>query len=61
MKPAATVATIFLALVAIAHLVRYLLHVDITAGGKAVPMWPSLVAFLFTGGLALMLWREGRR
>jgi hypothetical protein len=26
-----------------------------------IPLWSSLVAFVFTGGLAILLWRESRR
>ena len=61
MKPAARLATTFLALVAIAHLLRLLLRVEVIAGGVAIPLWLSAVACLVTGGLAIMLWRESRR
>jgi len=60
-KPVALVATIFLALVAVAHLVRLALRVEVIAGGMVVPMWMSVVASVFTGGLAILLWRESRR
>jgi len=61
MKPAALVAVIFLALVALGHLVRVALRLQVTVGGTDVPMWMSVVACIFTGGLAIMLWRERRR
>ncbi len=61
MKPAALVATVFLALVAIGHLVRVLLRLDLIAAGVVVPSWVSVVACLFTGSLAVMLWKECRR
>ena len=61
MKPVALVATIFLALVAAAHLLRVALQVEVTAGGMAVPIWMSMAASVITGGLAIMLWRESRR
>ncbi len=61
MKPAALVATVFLALVGIAHLVRIVLRLDLVAAGLAVPLWASAVACVFTSGLAVMLWRESRR
>jgi hypothetical protein len=60
-KPAALIATVFLALVGIAHLVRVLLGLDLVAAGMVVPIWISMVACVFTGGLAVMLWRESRR
>jgi hypothetical protein len=61
MKPIARIVTIFLALVALAHLLRLVLQVEVIAGGVAVPLWLSALACLFTGGLAVLLWREGRR
>lgn len=61
MKPAALVATLFLAVIALAHLARVAFHVEVTASGFAIPMWMSVLAFVFTGGLSLALWRESRR
>jgi hypothetical protein len=60
-KPAALVSTVFLALVAFAHVVRLALCVDVTVGQLAIPTWASLIAFVFTGGLAYALWRESGR
>jgi hypothetical protein len=60
MKPATLVGTIFIFVVAVLHLVRILLHVELTVNGVMVPMWMSIVAFLFTGGLAIMMFRENR-
>lgn len=60
MKPAALVATIFLALIALAHVLRVALRVQVTVGGTDLPMWMSVVACIFTGGLAIVLWRENR-
>jgi hypothetical protein len=61
MKPAALVATIFIALIAFVHLVRLVLHVEVTVGGSPVPMWTSMIALVFTGGLAILLYKENRR
>jgi hypothetical protein len=61
MKPAALVAVIFLALVALGHLFRVALRLPVTVGGTDIPMWMSVVACIFAGGLAIMLWRESRR
>jgi hypothetical protein len=60
MKPAPLLAMILLALVAIAHLFRLLLRVEIVAGGVVVPLWVSVFGFLAPGALAVALWR-GRR
>ena len=61
MKPVARIATIFLALVALAHLLRVALHIPVTAGNVVIPLWASALACVFTGGLSVMLWRESRR
>ena len=61
MKPATLVSTIFLFVVAILHLVRILFHVELTVNGVIVPMWLSIFGFLFTAGLAIMMWRENWR
>jgi hypothetical protein len=45
----------------VAHLVRILLRVEVTASGTVVPIWVSAVACVFTGVLAILLWRESRR
>lgn len=61
MKAIVRLATIFLALVALAHLLRLVMRVEVTAGGVTIPLWASALACVFTGGLAIMLWRESRR
>jgi hypothetical protein len=58
MKPATLVATIFLFVVAILHLARLIFHFELTVNGATVPMWLSIIGFLFTGGLAILMWRE---
>ena len=61
MKPASLLATLFLALVALAHLARVVAGVPVRVGAFGIPPWMSVVAFLFCGALALALLREGRR
>jgi hypothetical protein len=61
MKPMARLATIFLALVALAQFLRLVLQVEVTAGGVSIPLWASALACVFTGGLSIMLWRESTR
>jgi hypothetical protein len=60
MKPAALVTCIFLALVAVAHLVRFLLGIPIVIGAIAIPAWLSALGFLGPGALVVWLWREQR-
>ena len=61
MKPVARITTIFLALVAVAQFLRLLLRVEVVAGGVRIPLWAGALACLFTGALAILLWREGHR
>ena len=61
MKPAALVCTLFLALIAVAHLLRIVFQVPVTAGPWVIPMWASALAFVGPGALALWLWREQRK
>jgi hypothetical protein len=61
MKPARLLATIVLSLIAFGHLLRLVFHIEAIVGGFIVPMWMSVVACLFMGGLAVMLSRENRR
>jgi hypothetical protein len=61
MKPVARITTIFLALVALGHLLRLVLRVEVIAGDVTIPLWLSAVACVFTGGLAVLLWREQKR
>ena len=60
MRPFTTIAVFVLAIVAFAHLLRAIAGWEIVIGGVVLPMWPSLLAFLFAGGLAVGLWREAR-
>ena len=59
-KPAEVMAVALLAAVAIAHLLRILLGLQVTVADRHIPMWVSGVAFLVAGGIAVGLWR-GRR
>jgi hypothetical protein len=54
MRPVARITTIFLALVALAQFLRLVLRVEVTAGGVSIPLWASLLACVFTGGLSIM-------
>ncbi len=43
-------------LVCLAQLGRLVTGLEVTAAGHVVPMWPSVLAFLLTGGLCAWLW-----
>ena len=61
MKPATLSATVLLASVALAHLLRVAFGVQVTVADRFIPMWVSAVAFVVAGGVAFMLWRGARR
>ncbi len=58
MKPAAFLATLFLALVAVLHVLRLVFQVEVVAGSTVVPMWASVLGVLLPAALAFGLWRE---
>ena len=58
MKPAHTLAIALLALVAIGHIVRLLLHMELVISRVTIPMWPSVAAVVVFLGVAVALWRE---
>ena len=60
MKPFTTVAVVFLALIAVVHLLRLFAGWEVTVVGFVIPVWWSGLGFLIAGGLALMVWRESR-
>ena len=60
MKPATHLASILLAVVSLAHLLRALFGVQMTLADRIIPMWVSWVGFVVAGSVAFMLWREAR-
>jgi len=60
MKPATMISTLFLAVVAVGHLLRLVLGVETRVGGILVPLWVSVIACVVPAGLAVALWRENR-
>ena len=61
MKPASLFATMFLSLVALAHLLRLLFQVSVTVSSTEIPMWASLLGVIGPGALAAWLWQERKR
>ena len=57
-KPFTLIAVAFLALIALLQLLRFFLAWEIMINGVPIPVWASAIAFVFAGGLALMVWRE---
>lgn len=61
MTPSRTIAALLLALIAIAQATRLAFGWPVTIGSFSVPLWASAVAALVAGGIAVMLWRDGRK
>ena len=60
MKTGTRLAVILFTLVAIAHLLRLLYSIPITAGDWDVPQWISLFGVVVPGLVAWLLWRESK-
>ena len=43
----------------LAPVVRLVLQFEVAAGGGCIPLWASALACMATGGVAILLWREG--
>ncbi len=60
MKPAVTVAAVFLCAIAILHLVRIVMGVAITVGSTEIPIWVSAFGIVVPGAIAVGLWRSAK-
>jgi len=60
MKPFTTIAIVFLTLIAILQLTRFVRGWEVMINGVSIPVWVSGLAFVIAGGIAAMLWRESR-
>ena len=58
MKPFTTLSAMFLALIAVIQLVRFIFAWPITIEGTSIPVWASAIAAIVAGVLATMLWKE---
>jgi hypothetical protein len=58
MKTTTLLTFIVVTLIALLHVLRLILRVQVTVGGAVVPVWASILAALFFGGLAWGLWRD---
>lgn len=58
MKPATRLTVILLLAIALLHLFRIVLQVEVNIDGAAVPMWASVIATVVPTALVVGLWRE---
>lgn len=61
MRRYALVSAGFLAIIAVAHLVRLVMRWPVQIADVSMPVWGSIGGFLFTAGLALWGFREAGR
>jgi hypothetical protein len=61
MKPFTRIAAVLFALIALIHLLRLFVGVEVVVHGVMVPQWVSIPGFIIAAGLAVMLWREAQR
>lgn len=60
MKPFSKIASVLLALVALLHLARVILKMDLIVSNYNVPMWVSIVGCIIPLILSIGLWRESK-
>ena len=60
-KPFTSITVVFLVLIALVQLLRFILGWEVMLNGVTVPVWASGFAFVIAAGLAVMLWREMRK
>lgn len=58
MKLGSKLAIALLSAVIIAHVLRLVMHIEVTAGGIAVPSWASVVGIIVPAAVCLLLWRD---
>ena len=54
-------AGVIFGLVALAQLLRLITQVEVLVAGRALPLWPNAVAFVFAAGLSFWMWRLSYR
>lgn len=60
MNPGTLLATVLLAAVAVAHLLRLIFGWQVTIADAVIPMWASGVAFVVTALAVVLLWKGAR-
>jgi len=54
------VASVVFGLLALAQLMRLVIRPEVLVAGYRMPLWPSVLAFIFLGALSLWLWKLAR-
>lgn len=61
MKPSVRAAIIIFAIISLVHFLRVILQWKVIFQNTELPMWPSAVAFIVTGALAIWLLKENKK
>jgi hypothetical protein len=61
MKLASLIACIIFAIVALAHLLRLVLQIEVVIGGVTIPLWVSIFGIIGPSILSVLLYRESHR
>lgn len=51
------VASVVFGLIAIPRLVRLAIRPEVLVAGYLMPLWPSVIGFIFFAGLSIWMWR----
>ena len=54
------VASVLFGFMSLAQLGRIIMRPEILVAGHLLPLWPSILAFVFLGGLSCWLWKLSR-
>ena len=54
-------AGIVFGLMAIAQLVRLIVRPEVLVAGHSMPLWPSMLALIFLGGMSVWMWMLSSR
>jgi hypothetical protein len=54
------VACVVFGLMAVAQLVRLVIRPEVLVAGYLMPLWPSVLAFIFLSALSFWMWRLAR-
>ena len=60
MKPFTTIAVIVFAIICVFHILRLFLGWEAEINHMVIPMWISIVGAVFSGLMAVMLWKENK-
>ena len=61
MKPFTRIAAVLLALVALLHLARVILNMELMVGNYEIPMWVSVGGCIFPILFSIGLWKESKQ